>query len=92
MKLKSSLWLYGASAADHQGVKINTNLSSATPHVFVLGSDTVLKGLNQGVSGMKMGGQRTLILPARLAYGTTGSGAIPANSGMVFTIELISVQ
>jgi peptidylprolyl isomerase len=89
--IRYTAWLYSASAADHKGTKIDNNLTGATPYVFVLGSHNV-KGLNQGVSGMKIGGQRTLILPASLALGAAGSTSVPPNSGLVFDVQLTDAQ
>jgi peptidylprolyl isomerase len=90
--IRYSYWLYSASAADHKGTKIDSNLTSATPYVFTLGASGNLKGLDQGVTGMKIGGQRTLIIPASLAFGATASASIPANSGLVFDVQLTDVQ
>ncbi|MHA4868210.1 FKBP-type peptidyl-prolyl cis-trans isomerase [Duganella sp. PWIR1] len=90
--IRYTAWLYSTAAADHKGTKIDNNLTGATPYVFVLGSDAVLKGLSQGVSGMKIGGQRTLILPASLALGAAGSTSVPPNSGLVFDVQLTDVQ
>lgn len=90
--IRYTYWLYSASAADHKGTKIDSNVTSATPYVFVLGAGIALKGLDQGVSGMKIGGQRTMILPASLAFGATASAAVPANSGLVFDVQLTDVQ
>jgi peptidylprolyl isomerase len=90
--IRYTFWLYSASAADHKGTKIDSNLTDATPYVFVLGDGTALKGLDQGVSGMKIGGQRTMILPASLAFGATASAAVPANSGLVFDVQLTDAQ
>ena len=53
----------------------------------------VIAGWDQGVAGMKVGGTRTLIIPASLAYGSSGvPGAIPANAALVFTVDLLTVQ
>lgn len=90
--IRYSYWLYSASAADHKGTKIDTNLTSATPYVFTLGASANLKGLDQGVTGMKVGGQRTLIIPASLAFGATGSAAVPPNAGVVFDVQLTDAQ
>ncbi|MRX08433.1 FKBP-type peptidyl-prolyl cis-trans isomerase [Pseudoduganella sp. FT25W] len=90
--IRYSAWLYSASAADHKGAKIDTNLTSATPYVFTLGGGVVIKGLEQGVTGMKVGGQRTLIIPASLALGASGSTTVPPNAGMVFDVQLTDVQ
>jgi peptidylprolyl isomerase len=62
------------------------------PFTFTLGKGQVIKGWDQGIVGMKVGGRRELIIPAPLAYGTTGSGStIPPNSALVFVVDLLSV-
>jgi FKBP-type peptidyl-prolyl cis-trans isomerase FkpA len=82
-------WLYSDTAADHKGTKFESSSFSfkvgATPNQAILGMD-------QGVVGMKVGGKRTVLIPASLAYGATGSGPIPPNSGLVFDVELTKVQ
>jgi FKBP-type peptidyl-prolyl cis-trans isomerase FkpA len=80
-------WLYSASAADHKGTKFD---SGSFP--FVVGSGSVIKGFDQGVTGMKVGGKRTVLIPSSLGYGTAGQGAIPPNAGLVFDIELTAVK
>ncbi|MCX6790382.1 MAG: FKBP-type peptidyl-prolyl cis-trans isomerase [Candidatus Kaiserbacteria bacterium] len=63
-----------------------------TGFTFNLGAGQVIKGWDQGVAGMKEGGKRTLIIPASLAYGSQSpSPAIPANSTLVFEVELVKV-
>lgn len=60
---------------------------------FVLGAGQVIKGWDQGVAGMKVGGKRVLAIPAALAYGDRAMGdAIPANSDLIFEVELLKVQ
>ncbi len=60
---------------------------------FTLGAGQVIKGWDQGVAGMKEGGKRTLLIPASLAYGSQAVGdAIPANSALIFQVELVKVQ
>lgn len=60
---------------------------------FALGAGQVIKGWDQGVAGMKVGGKRVLIIPASLAYGDQAVGnVIPANSTLVFEVELLKVQ
>jgi peptidylprolyl isomerase len=90
--IRYTVWLYSASAADHKGTQLDTNLSNAAPMVFLLGAGAVVSGVDQGVAGMNIGGKRTLILPASLAYGSTGYGTVPANAGLVFDVQLTDVQ
>lgn len=59
---------------------------------FVLGAGRVIKGWDQGVAGMKVGGTRKLVIPADLAYGSQANGPIPANSPLVFEVQLLKVQ
>jgi FKBP-type peptidyl-prolyl cis-trans isomerase FkpA len=84
-----SLWLYSDTAAENKGTFIQ---SSSTPFAFVVGGTGVIQGVNQGVTGMKVGGKRRLIIPPDLAYGSTGNGPIPPNATIVFEPELVSVQ
>jgi FKBP-type peptidyl-prolyl cis-trans isomerase len=64
----------------------------ATPFSFQLGAGKVIAGWEQGVPGMLVGGKRTLTVPPSLGYGTTAQSGIPANSTLIFDIELLSVQ
>ena len=80
------LWLYSESAADHKGTQLETNQFS-----FVLGTNQVIKGFDQGVVGMKVGGTRRLIVPPSLAYGSQGYQTIPPNAALVFDIALVNV-
>jgi FKBP-type peptidyl-prolyl cis-trans isomerase FkpA len=81
-------WLYSDTAVDHKGTQIDANQFS-----FVVGTGQVLKGFDQGVLGMKVGGQRRLIVPPSLAYGSNGNaqGGIPPNAALVFDIALTAV-
>lgn len=81
-------WLYDSSQPNGKGRQFETNPS----FTFLLGTGAVIKGWDQGVAGMKVGGQRRLVIPPDLAYGSTGAGsAIPPNATIVFDITLISV-
>jgi FKBP-type peptidyl-prolyl cis-trans isomerase len=71
------------------GRKFDSSKDRGRPFSFVLGSAKVIKGWDQGLMGMKEGGERTLHIPAELAYGSRAVGPIPPNSNLIFHIELI---
>jgi FKBP-type peptidyl-prolyl cis-trans isomerase len=83
-------WLYDTSKTDGKGKQFDSSPSFP----FTIGAGQVIKGWDQGVAGMKVGGQRRLILPPELAYGSAGAGggAIPPNATLVFDITLNAVQ
>lgn len=80
-------WLYSATATGNKGTQFDTGSFS-----FTVGSGQVITGFDQGVLGMKVGGTRTVLIPASMGYGATAYGAIPANSDLVFTITVTAVQ
>ena len=81
-------WLYSDTAADHKGQQFDAN-----SFAFVVGAGTLgVKGFDTGVTGMKVGGVRRIIVPPSLAYGATGNGPIPPNAALVFDIQLANVQ
>lgn len=74
------------------GVEFDNSNKRGQPFTFKVGSGTVIKGWEQGLLGMKAGGQRILVIPPELAYGTRVVGSIPPNSTLVFAIELLEVK
>ena len=80
-------WLYDTGRPNGKG----TQFDSGTLQPFVVGSANLIQGFQQGVVGMKVGGQRRLILPPELAYGSNPPSGIPVNATLVFEITLISV-
>ena len=85
-------WLYSPTATNNEGTQFDSSASHNTTFPFVVGAGSVIEGWDQGVLGMKVGGTRTLIVPSVLGYGANANGPIPANSALVFTIQLLSVQ
>jgi len=74
------------------GTKFDSSRDRNRPIEFQLGAGIVIKGWDEGVAGMKVGGKRKLIIPAELGYGSRGKGRIPPNSELTFEVELLNVR
>lgn len=81
---------YGTLAKD--GTLFDENYTKTTAFAFTLGQGQVIQGWDQGLVGMKVGGERRLAIPAALAYGDQATGSIPANADLVFYVRLLSIQ
>ncbi len=85
-------WLYDEKAPLHHGKQFDSSVGRGT-FSFPLGAGRVIKGWDQGVAGMKVGGKRTLIIPPDLGYGDRGAGGvIPPGATLVFDVELLEVK
>ena len=82
-------WLYQDGVA---GRKFDSSKDRGQPFVFPLGGGRVIRGWDEGVQGMKIGGTRRLIIPSDLGYGASGAGGvIPPNATLLFEVELLGV-
>mgnify|MGYP001811856731 CR=1 FL=1 len=83
-------WL---DADGKKGQKFDSSLDRGRPFSFPLGAGRVIRGWDEGVAGMKVGGKRTLYIPSRLGYGARGAGrAIPPNADLIFDVEVLGVR
>jgi FKBP-type peptidyl-prolyl cis-trans isomerase FkpA len=87
-------WLYDPAAKDSRGKKFDSSRDRGQPLSFPLGGGRVIRGWEQGIPGMKVGGTRRLVIPPDLAYGSRGAGkgVIPPYATLLFDVELLAVE
>ena len=85
-------WLHDPMAGNGRGKKFDSSKDRGDPFGFSLGAGQVIRGWDEGVQGMQVGGTRVLQIPADLGYGARGAGGvIPPNATLVFEVELLAV-
>lgn len=86
-------WLYNLTNKDGKGKKFDSSHDRREAFSFVLGMGQVIKGWDEGVKSMKIGGKRVIIIPSDMGYGTRGAGnVIPPNADLIFEVELLGIE
>ena len=81
---------YRGTLAD--GTEFDANAPGEQPFTFALGEGRVIAGWDEGVAGMRVGGERQLVIPSSMGYGERGTGPIPGNANLVFTVTLVRAR
>lgn len=84
-------WLYAPKSSRLRGPQFDSSNEGA-PFTFKLGAGAVIKGWDEGIRGMKVGGKRTLVVPAAMGFGKEGLGPVPGTANLIFDIELVDVK